>query len=51
MEKVVHVFEICKTIFYLKNLELGKAKFGSVKLWKSLNVFEPFEYWERFKPF
>jgi hypothetical protein len=51
MENVVHLFEIFKTIFYLKFLELWKVKFGAVKIWKSLNVFEPFEFWKRFKLF
>jgi hypothetical protein len=36
MEKVVHVFEIFKTIFYLKFFELGKSVLGSVKFWKVL---------------
>jgi hypothetical protein len=44
MEKVVHLFEIFKTIFYFKFLELWNVKFGVVKIWKSLNVFEPFEF-------
>jgi hypothetical protein len=44
MEKVVHLFEIFKSIFYSKFLDLKKVKFGSVKFWKSLNIFEPFEF-------
>jgi hypothetical protein len=40
MEKVVRLFEIFKTIFYSKFLELGKIKFGLAKVWKKLNVFE-----------
>jgi hypothetical protein len=32
IEKVVHIFEIFKTIFYFKILELRKVNFGSVKL-------------------
>jgi hypothetical protein len=36
MEKVVHLFEIFKTIFYFKFFRLGKAVFGSVKYWKVL---------------
>jgi hypothetical protein len=44
MEKVVHLFEIFKTIFYSKFLELEKVEFGAVKVWKSLNVFEPFKF-------
>jgi hypothetical protein len=33
MEKVVHLFENYETKFYLKNFRLGKAVFGSVKIW------------------
>jgi hypothetical protein len=36
MEKVVHLFEIFKTIFYFKIFGLGKAIFGLVKVWKVL---------------
>jgi hypothetical protein len=32
MKKVVHIFEIFKTIFYFKFLDLGKVPFGSVKV-------------------
>jgi hypothetical protein len=32
MENVVHLFEIFKTIFYSKFLELGKVKFESIKV-------------------
>jgi hypothetical protein len=32
MDKVVHHFEIFKTIFYFKFLELRKVKFGSIKV-------------------
>jgi hypothetical protein len=32
IEKVVHIFDIFKTIFYFKILELRKVNFGSVKL-------------------
>jgi hypothetical protein len=39
MKKVVHLFEIFKTIFYFKFLEHGKVKFGSIKLGK----FERFQ--------
>jgi hypothetical protein len=51
MEKVVHPFKISKTIFYFKFLELEKVKFGSIKVWKNLNIFELFEFLKRFKPF
>jgi hypothetical protein len=34
MEKVVHLFEIFKTMFYFKFLELRKVKFESIKIWK-----------------
>jgi hypothetical protein len=44
MEKVVHLFEIFKSIFYSKFLDLKKVKFGLVKFWKSLNISEPFEF-------
>jgi hypothetical protein len=40
MEKIVHLFDIFKTIFYYNFLEHRKFKFGSVKVWKKLNVFE-----------
>jgi hypothetical protein len=36
MEKVVHLFEIFKTIFYFKYFGLRKTAFGSVKVWKVL---------------
>jgi hypothetical protein len=36
MEKVVHLFESFKTIFYFKIFKLGKAVFGSVNIWKVL---------------
>jgi hypothetical protein len=32
MEKVVHLFEIFKTIFYSKFLELRKILFGAIKV-------------------
>jgi hypothetical protein len=32
MEKVVHLFEILKTIFLFKNFELMKAIFVAVKI-------------------
>jgi hypothetical protein len=51
MEKDVHLFEIFKLIIYFNFLELGKVKFGSIKVWKYLNIFEPFEFLKRFKPF
>jgi hypothetical protein len=44
MDKVVHIFEIFKTIFYFNFLELKKVPFGSVKIWKNWNIFEPFEF-------
>jgi hypothetical protein len=44
MEKIVHIFEIFETIFYFKFLELGKIKFGSIKVWENLNVFKLFEF-------
>jgi hypothetical protein len=44
MEKVVQFFEIFKTIFYFKFVDLEKVKFGSIKVWKNLNIFEPFEF-------
>jgi hypothetical protein len=44
MDKLVHLFEIFKTIFYFKFLELGKVKFGSIKIWKNVNIFKPFEF-------
>jgi hypothetical protein len=44
MEKVVHIFDIFKDIFYFKFLELGKVKFGSTKVWKNWNVFKLFEF-------
>jgi hypothetical protein len=44
MDKVVHFFKSFKTIFYFKNLELGKVKFGPIKVWKNLDVFVPFEF-------
>jgi hypothetical protein len=36
MEKDVHLFEGFNTIFYFKFFALGKAIFGSVKVWKVL---------------
>jgi hypothetical protein len=44
MEKVVHLFEIFKTIFCFKFLELRNVKFRSIKVWKDLNIFKPFEF-------
>jgi hypothetical protein len=38
MEKIVHFFEIFKTIFYFKLLEPREIIFGSVNVWKKLNV-------------
>jgi hypothetical protein len=32
MEKVVHLFEIFKTIFHFKFLEIGKGILGTVKI-------------------
>jgi hypothetical protein len=32
MEKYVHLFDIFKTIFYFKFLELGEVIFGPVKV-------------------
>jgi hypothetical protein len=32
MEKIVHLFETFKTIFYFNFLELGEVKFGSIKI-------------------
>jgi hypothetical protein len=36
MEKVVHLFERFKTIFYFKFFRLGKAIFRLVKVYKVL---------------
>jgi hypothetical protein len=36
MEKVVTFFKSFMTIFYFKIFRLGKAVFGSVKVWKVL---------------
>jgi hypothetical protein len=44
MEKVVHHFDILKPIFYFKFLELRKVNFGSIKVWKILNIFELYEF-------
>jgi hypothetical protein len=46
MEKVVYLFEIFKIIFYYKFLKLRKVKFGSIKVWKNLKVFKPYENFE-----
>jgi hypothetical protein len=46
MEKVVYLFEIFKIIFYYKFLKLRKVKFGSIKVWKNLKVFKPYEIFE-----
>jgi hypothetical protein len=51
MENVVHLFDIFKTIFYLKILELRKVNFGLIKIWKNLNIFKPFEILKWFKQF
>jgi hypothetical protein len=51
MGKVVHLLEIFKIIFYFNFLELGKNKFGSIKIWENLTIFEPFEILKRFKLF
>jgi hypothetical protein len=32
MERVVHLFEVLKTVFYFKFFGLGKAIFGLVKI-------------------
>jgi hypothetical protein len=39
MDKVVHLFESLKTIFYFKFFGVGKAVFGSVEIWKILKWF------------
>jgi hypothetical protein len=45
MEKVVHLFEIFKTIFYLKILELMKDIFGPVQILKQFELgLNPFEF-------
>jgi hypothetical protein len=36
MDKVVHLFESLKTMFYFKFFRLGKVVFESVKVWKVL---------------
>jgi hypothetical protein len=36
MEKVVHLLESIKTIFYFKFFGLGKAIFRLVKVWNDL---------------
>jgi hypothetical protein len=46
MENFVHPFVIFKTIFYSKFLEHREVKFGSNKIWKNLNVFKLFEFFE-----
>jgi hypothetical protein len=51
MEKVVHLLKIFKNLFYFKFLEFEKVKFGSIKVWKILNIFKPFEILKWFKPF
>jgi hypothetical protein len=38
MEKVVHLFEIFKPIFYFKIFKLRKILFGSVKVWKDFEL-------------
>jgi hypothetical protein len=40
MEKVVHILEIVKTIFYFKFSELAKVLFGSKEIWINLKRFE-----------
>jgi hypothetical protein len=40
MEKVVHLFESFKNIFYFKKFGLGKAIFESVKVCEVLKQFE-----------
>jgi hypothetical protein len=42
MGNVVYLFEIFKIIFYFKFFELEKVKFGSINVWKKLNVVKPF---------
>jgi hypothetical protein len=37
MDKVVHLFETFKIIFYLNFSKQGKINFGLVKIWKDLN--------------
>jgi hypothetical protein len=44
MEKVLYLFKIFKTVFCFKFLELRNVPFESVKVWKNLNVFKPFEF-------
>jgi hypothetical protein len=44
MEKVVHLFDTFKPIFYLIFSEHEKISFGSIKFGKILNVFEPFKF-------
>jgi hypothetical protein len=45
MDKVVHLSEIFKTIFYFKFLELGKGILGAVKVWSNLKSFELNRIW------
>jgi hypothetical protein len=40
MEKVVHLFETFKNIFYFKILEPGKVMFGSNQAWERLILFQ-----------
>jgi hypothetical protein len=51
MQKIVPLFKIFKTMFCFKFLELGENIFRSAKVWKILNVFQPFKFRKRFKPF
>jgi hypothetical protein len=44
MERVVHLFDTFKPIFYLFISEHEKISFGSVKFGKILNVFELFKF-------
>jgi hypothetical protein len=43
MEKVASFFKTFTSIFYFKFLELRKLLFGLIKIWKNLNLFEPFK--------
>jgi hypothetical protein len=47
MEKVVPFFKSFKTIFCFKISKFGKILFRSAKVWKILNLLEPFEFWMR----
>jgi hypothetical protein len=45
VEKVVHLNEVFKTVFYSKVLELGKGIFWVVKVWNKLKSFEFNRFW------